>query len=107
MDRFDLEQAIFDADMTNDLKIAFERHCDGQPMSQDEVDNMLMALWQMSALRQWKLWDVFCRVFELDEYTTDPDVLALRKKIEEDKHDEAFIVVPEGMKPGSWKEYVE
>ena len=107
MDRFDLEQAIFDADMTNDLKIAFERHCDGSPMSQDDVDNMLMGLWQVCQLRQWKLWDTFCRVFELDEYTTDPDVLALRKKIEEDKHDEAFIVVPDGMKPGSWKEYVE
>lgn len=107
MDRFDLEQAIFDADMTTDLKTAFERHCDGQPMSQDEVDNLLMGLWQVSQMRQWKLWDVFCRVFELDEYCTDPDVLALRKKIEEDKHKEAFIVVPEGMKPGSWKEYVE
>lgn len=107
MDRFELEQAIMESDMTADLKMAFERHCDGSVMSQDEVDNMLMALWQVSALRQWKLWDVFCRVFELDEYTTDPDVLALRKKIEEDKHDEAFIVVPEGMKPGSWKEYVE
>lgn len=82
MDRFDLEQAIFDADMTNDLKIAFERHCDGPALSQDEMDNMLMGLWQVCQLRQWKLWDVFCRVYELDHYCKDPEVLALREKIE-------------------------
>ena len=86
MDRFDLEQAIYDADMTTDLKIAFERHCDGQPMSQDDVDNMLMGLWQVSQLRQWKLNDVFCRVFELDHYCTDPDVLALRERLEKAKN---------------------
>jgi len=70
MDRFDLEQAIYEADMTADLKAAFERHCDGQPMSQDEVDNMLMALWQVSALRQWKLWEVFCKMHQVDHYKT-------------------------------------
>ena len=68
MDRFDLEQAIFDADMTTDLKTAFERHCDGSPMSQDEVDNLLMSLWQVSQMRQWKLWDVFCRVNQVDQH---------------------------------------
>ena len=68
MDRFDLEQAIFDADMTADLKAAFERHCDGSPMSQDDVDNMLMGLWQVCQLRQWKLWDTFCRVEQVDQY---------------------------------------
>ena len=81
MDRFDLEQAIYDADMTNDLDIAFQRHGDGPVMSEDEISNMLMALWQMSQLRQWKLWDVYKRVYELDEYCTDPEVLALREKI--------------------------
>jgi hypothetical protein len=106
MDRFDLEQAIFDADMTNDLKTAFERHCDGSVMSQDEVDNMLMALWQMSALRQWKLWDVFCRVFELDEYSKNPEVQALRERYDQVRKDSP-VFVKEDMKPGSWKEYVE
>jgi hypothetical protein len=67
-DRFDLEQAIMEADMTADLDAAFKRHCDGSPMGQDEVDNMLMALWQICKLRQWKLWDTFCRVYELDQY---------------------------------------
>jgi hypothetical protein len=67
-DRFKIEQAIMDADMTTDLKAAFERHCDGSVMTHDEVDNMLMALWQMSELRHWKLWDTFCRVYELDQY---------------------------------------
>lgn len=70
MDRFDLEQAIFEADMTADLKAAFERHCDGQAMTQDEVDNLLMGLWQVSALRQWKLWEVFCKTYQVDHYKT-------------------------------------
>ena len=81
VDRFDLEQAIFAADMTNDLDIAFQRHCDGPVMSQDEVDNMLMGLWQVSKLRQWKLWEVYCQTFKLDHYCDDPEVLALRERI--------------------------
>ena len=68
MDRFDLEQAIMQADMSSDLDAAFQRHCDGPPMGQDQVDNMLMALWQISELRQWKLWDTFCRVYQVDQY---------------------------------------
>lgn len=82
MDRFDLEQAIYDSDMTTDLDIAFQRYCDGQVMSEDEVANMLMGLWSVSKLRHWKLHDVFCRVFELDGYCTDPEVLALRERLE-------------------------
>ena len=70
MDRFDLEQAIYDADMTKDLKAAFELQCDGPPMTQDELSNLLMGLWQVSAMRQWKLWDTFCRVHQLDQYKT-------------------------------------
>ncbi len=81
-DRFKIEQAIMDADMTTDLKAAFERHCDGSVMTHDEVDNMLMALWQMSELRHWKIWDTFCREFELDQYCQDPEVLALRERID-------------------------
>ena len=80
-DRFDLEQAMYYADMTYDLDIAFKRYCDGKVMSEDEVANMLMGLWQMSQLRQWNLNEVFKEVFELDEYCKDPDVLALREKI--------------------------
>ena len=68
MNRFDLEQAIFEADMTADLDAALQRHCGGLPMDQDEVDNMLMGLWQISKLRQWKLWDTFCHVYQVDQY---------------------------------------
>ena len=68
VDRFKLEQAIYDADMTTDLRTAFERHCDGPVMAQDDVDNMLMGLWQVSLLRQWRLWDTYTREFELDQY---------------------------------------
>jgi len=67
-DRFKIEQAIFESDMTNDLDIAFQRHCDGPPMTQDEIDNLLMGLWQVSKLRSWKLWDTFTREFQLDNY---------------------------------------
>jgi hypothetical protein len=83
--RFNIEQAILDADMTADLKAAFERHCDGPFMSHDEVDNLLMALWQMSELRHWKLWDTFCREFELDQYCQNPEAIALREQIEAGK----------------------
>lgn len=82
VDRFKLEDAIYYADMSRDLEIAFERYCDGPFMSEDEGSNLLMALWQISKLRQWKLEDTFKREFELDEYCTDPEVLALREKIE-------------------------
>jgi hypothetical protein len=37
-------------------------------MAQDDVDNMLMGLWQVSLLRQWRLWDTYTREFELDQY---------------------------------------
>lgn len=82
MDRFKLEDAIYYADMSRDLEISFERYCDGPFMSEDDGANLLMALWQISKLRQWKLEDTFKREFELDEYCTDPEVLALREKIE-------------------------
>jgi hypothetical protein len=80
-DRFKLEEAILQADMTNDLKLLFERHCDGPVMTQDEVDNMLMAVWHMSKLRWDMLWDVYLREFELDQYCQDPEVLALRDRV--------------------------
>lgn len=69
-DRFELEQAIMEADMSKDLEIAFARHGDGPVMTEDEVSNMLMALWQVSALRQWHLWEVFCKTFKVDTYRT-------------------------------------
>ena len=68
MDRFKLEEAIYNSSMANDLKAAFERHCDGPAMTQDEIDNMLMGLWQLAELRYWKLWDTFVYQFELDQY---------------------------------------
>ena len=68
MDRFKLEDAIYYADMSRDLEIAFERYCDGPFMSEDEGANMLMSLWQISKLRQWKLWDTFIREHKLDKY---------------------------------------
>lgn len=66
--RFKIEEAIYQADMTDDLRMLFERHCDGPVMTQDEVDNMLMAVWQLSKLRSEMLWDVYVREFELDQY---------------------------------------
>ncbi len=85
VNRFKLEDVIYQSDMTPDLEIAFERYCDGPFMSEDEGANMLMALWQISKLRQWKLFDTFCREFKLDHYCDDPEVLALRDKIEKAK----------------------
>jgi hypothetical protein len=81
VNRFKLEDVIYQSDMSHDLKSAFERHCDGDVMSRDAVDNMLMGLWQLAELRHWKLLDTFCREFELDQYCQDPEVLALRERV--------------------------
>ncbi len=93
VNRFKLEDVIYQSDMTPDLEIAFERYCDGPFMSEDDGANLLMALWQISKLRHWKLLDTFCREFELDQYCQDPEVLALRERV--------------GMKDGKLKEDVE
>lgn len=72
-DRFDLEQAITAAWITTE-DIKKLRWClldspDG-PMSEDQIDNMLMAIEHILELRMTVLWDTFCKTYELDHHKT-------------------------------------
>ena len=78
--RFDLENAMQLAWQTSDdLDIFFRYHGDGDvPMPEDEVANALLGLKLLHDMRCWNANDVYCRVFELNQYCTDPDQLAAR-----------------------------
>ena len=69
-DRFDLEQDILRVWGTvEDLEIANKLVLDGaEPLTEDEISNIIMGIEQTLDLRCRKLWDTFCRVYELDGY---------------------------------------
>jgi hypothetical protein len=70
MDRFKLEDAIMAAEQVQqDLALLHEAIVDWrQPLSEDELCNYIMGIEYVAKLRQAKLWDVFTREFELDDY---------------------------------------
>jgi hypothetical protein len=76
----DLEDAIYKAWQTSDdLEVFFKHHGDAeQPMSEDEVANALLGIKALHDMRCWQLMDMLCRVFELNQYCTDPEKLAAR-----------------------------
>jgi hypothetical protein len=80
---FDLEDAIYKAWQTSDdLEVFFRYHGDAeQPMTEDEVANALIGLKQLHDMRCWQLMDMLARVFELNQYCTDPEKLAARNKL--------------------------
>jgi len=80
---FDLENAIYQAWQTSDdLELFFKHHGDApKPMTEDEVANTLLGLKQLHDMRCEALMDMFCRVFELNQYCTDPEKLAARDAI--------------------------
>ena len=77
---FDLEDAIYKVWQTaDDIETLYKYHGDAdQPMSEDEVANALIGLKQLHDMRCWQLMDMSCRVFELNQYCTDPMQLAAR-----------------------------
>jgi hypothetical protein len=77
----DLEDAIQLVWQTSDdLELFFKYHGDApEPMTEDEVSNTLLGLKQLHDMRIWYLQDMHCRVFELNQYCTDPDKLAARE----------------------------
>jgi hypothetical protein len=77
---FDLEDAIYKAWQTSDdLEVFFKYHGDAeQPMTEDEVANALLGLKSLHDMRCWQLMDMLTRVFELNQYCTDPEKLAAR-----------------------------
>jgi hypothetical protein len=77
---FDLEDAIYKVWQTaDDIETLYKYHGDAeQPMTEDEVANALIGLKQMHEMRCWQLMDMSARVFELNQYCTDPEKLAAR-----------------------------
>jgi hypothetical protein len=69
-DRFDLEKDIMNVWATaEDLNIVNKLVLDGaEPLTEDEISNMIMGIEQTLDLRCRSLWDTFCRVYELDGY---------------------------------------
>jgi len=79
----DLEQAIQLLWQTSDdLELFFKYHGDAeQPMTEDEVANTLLGLKMLHDMRIWYAQDIHCRVFELNQYCTDPEKLAVRHNL--------------------------
>jgi hypothetical protein len=77
---FDLEDAIYKAWQTSDdVEVFFKYHGDAeQPMTEDEVANALLGIKALHDMRCWQLMDMLARVFELNQYCTDPEKLAAR-----------------------------
>lgn len=76
----DLENAIQQVWQTSDdLELFFRYHGDVEiPMTEDEIANALLGLKMLHDMRIWHLQDMHCRVFELNQYCTDPGKLAVR-----------------------------
>ena len=79
----DLESAIMKAwQIVDDLEVFFKYSLDAeQPMTEDEVANTILGLIQIQKMRMWQLMDTYSRKFELDQYCTDPAVLAKREEL--------------------------
>ena len=83
MNHMDLEDAIYLAWRTSeDLDMFFKHHGDHPvPMTEDEVSNMIYGIKQLHDMRMEKLFDVFKKVHQLDEYCTDPEKLSNRERL--------------------------
>ena len=100
---FDLEDAIQKAWQTSDdLEIFFKYHGDAeQPMTEDEVANALLGIKSLHDMRCWQLMDMLTRVFELNQYCTDPEQLAVRNALFGEVHN--FLNETKPKKKGSKK----
>ena len=100
---FDLEDAIYKVWQTaDDIETFFKYHGDAEkPMTEDEVSNTLLGIKQLHEMRCWQLMDMSARVFELNQYCTDPVKLAARNDMFGDVHDFLNEIKPK--KKGSKK----
>lgn len=82
-DKIDLETYIYVAWQTSeDLKLLYEHHGDHPvPMTEDDVANALWGIKVLHDMRMEKLFDMYTRKFELDQYCTDPVKLAAREQL--------------------------
>jgi hypothetical protein len=80
---YDLEDAIMKVWQTSeDLDLFFRHHGDHpKPMTEDEVGNMILGIKQLHDMRMEQLYDMYKQKFQLDEYCTNPETLALREKM--------------------------
>ena len=80
-DRIDMEQAIMAVWSTcEDLKLFGEQYYDGpKEMTTDETFGHIDGIRSMLELRMNKLWEMYERKFELNQYCNDPEVLARRE----------------------------
>jgi hypothetical protein len=100
---FDLEDAIYKVWQTaDDLETLYKYHGDAEkPMTEDEITNALIGLKQMHDMRCHALMDMSARVFELNQYCTDPVKLARREAALVDIQD--FLNPEKPKKKGSKK----
>ena len=79
----DLEDAIYKVWQTaDDIDLLFKHYGDApKPMTEDEVANTLLGIKQLHDMRCEALMDMMCRVFELNQYCTDPAQLAAREQL--------------------------
>jgi hypothetical protein len=102
---FDLEDAIYKVWQTSDdLESFFKYHGDAEkPMTEDEVANTLLGIKQLHEMRCWQLLDMSARVFELNQYCTDPVKLAARESMLGEKLDFLNTAKPVTKKKGKKK----
>jgi hypothetical protein len=102
---FDLEDAIYKVWQTSDdLESFFKYHGDAEkPMTEDEVANTLLGIKQLHDMRCWQLMDMSARVFELNQYCTDPVKLAAREAMFGEALDLLNTAEPKPKKKGSKK----
>jgi hypothetical protein len=77
----DLEDAIMMAWRTSDdLELFFKHHGDHpDPMTEDEISNMIYGIKKLHDIRMEALMDMMCRVHKLNQYTTDEEILKNRE----------------------------
>lgn len=83
--KVDLESAIMLMwQASDDLELFLQQYYDGpKEMTIDEVFGIVDGIRAMHTLRAEKLYDTYCRKFELDQYCTDEAKLAQRYYFEE------------------------
>jgi hypothetical protein len=72
-------------------------------MTEDEVANTLLGLKQLHDMRCHALMDMSARIFELNQYCTDPEKLARREAMLGEALDFLNTAEPKSKKKGSKK----
>lgn len=79
--RFDFEQDIMKLySACDDMDLFLAKYMDDpEPMSEDDVWNIVFSIRSMLNMRIDRVMDGMCKVLELNEYCTDPEKLAARE----------------------------